>query len=226
MDNNLEYGLDDLIKHFTETERKHFDERIDLIEKQTLRLFTKTYDHSLNINQLKLLRRQLLQTIFAYEFAMTEDKFQFIAQPHLKERLTEKQAGAIKNLKNALTIVETKLQDRPQKKRKVQTKHHNLLEIWEDKSHYLKVINFLKEENPTIQSPFVKEDNEKKLIWVCQNNQYLGHSLKNVKAKHILNNRELQQANGLLYSTKLLILILALITKNHLDEMQPLITCF
>lgn len=118
MECNLENGLESLINEFKKKETKYFNEKIDQIEKNTLRLFEKTFDHSLNIDQLIPLRRYLQQAIAIYEYAIKNDKFQFIAIPDLKTRLTKKLTEAIDDLKNALTIIETKLNDNLNKEQK------------------------------------------------------------------------------------------------------------
>jgi hypothetical protein len=64
------------------------------------------------------------------------------------------------------------------KKEKVIT----LSDAWtKEKKHYLKVIEYLKEEYSLTQTPFLLEDKDG-LHWICPNNQYLGAFLKKCKA--------------------------------------------
>lgn len=64
----------------------------------------------------------------------------------------------------------------------------NLMDIWNDENHYNLIIEFLKEENPTLQSPFVSVDKNNNLTWTVPNYQYLGAFIKKCKSSGYLKN--------------------------------------
>lgn len=116
---NIDNGdLEDFFNDLNKSETKYYDESIVRLEENLNKLFLKAYDHSLNLEQLSLLQRQLQQIIGVYEYVLKNDKFEFITKQHLKREKDKKYAGAIQDLKNALTIVETKLQHKRQNEKR------------------------------------------------------------------------------------------------------------
>lgn len=101
---------DDFAAFHKAKELEYYNAAVERIDTKVIPLCLKQFDHSLNTKSLQLLQRQLQQAISAYELAVKRDQFVFAVCPFLGDQLTEKRTQAIRDLKNALTVVETKLQ--------------------------------------------------------------------------------------------------------------------
>jgi DNA-binding CsgD family transcriptional regulator len=99
-------------EYFGDTKKEeiaYYDKSVKQLEENTLNLYTRATAPKLQTQDTLLLQRQLSQAISHVIYAIRNDKFEFLAQPHLRPLLHKKRIDSIRDLRNGLEIVEQKL---------------------------------------------------------------------------------------------------------------------
>jgi DNA-binding CsgD family transcriptional regulator len=113
---NLEQnGVQEFFENQKKEESQYYDNSIKQLEKSTLTLYVKANTQKLPLEEMLLVQRQIAQAISHIIYAIRNDKFEFMAHPHLHEQLFRKRVDSIRDLRNAIEIMERKLNSRGEK---------------------------------------------------------------------------------------------------------------
>jgi hypothetical protein len=105
----IEEEFDGWINDLKKEEISMYDTRMSYIDKTVQNLLLNSMDHTMRGELLQILRAQIQQTLTVYEYSIINNKFDFIALPHLKQNIYDKLQYAISNLKNMAAVVEEKI---------------------------------------------------------------------------------------------------------------------